>query len=247
MNRVILIGCVFLVLFGFGASMFFGLIRFNLFSVKYYSVHGIDVSEYQGIIDWNTVAEQNIDFAFIRATVGSSYQDENFIINWENASKTKIFIGAYHVFSFDSSAFDQAEFFIQTVPKDKNRLPPVVDIEFYGDYKLLPPNAQKTRDELAILLKQLENHFSKKPIIYSTHSSYRKYLAGYFESYSIWIRDVYFYPILPNNKEWLFWQYSDKGLLNGYEGKEKYIDLNIFTGSIDELSELCNREISDTF
>ena len=65
-----------------------------------FEVTGVDVSHYQGTIDWKKLAEQDLDFAFIKATEGSSYIDECFYDNWKEAEKTDLCIGAYHFFSF---------------------------------------------------------------------------------------------------------------------------------------------------
>ena len=78
---------------------------------------GVDVSAFQGKIDWHILAGESISFAFIKATEGSGYVDDNFEDNWRKASQTDLKIGAYHFFSYDSSGLTQAENFIQTVPK----------------------------------------------------------------------------------------------------------------------------------
>ena len=205
--------------------------------ISQYSIKGIDVSAYQGEIDWEVLASQNIQFAFIKATEGSSYVDEKFSQNLENAKKTDLKVGAYHFFSYDSEGKTQADNFIKNVPKDDNMLPPVVDIEFYGDKEIKPPEEKATREQLRTLIEQLEKYYEKEPIIYATQSSYKKYIDNNFDNY-IWIRDVYSTPKLEDDKEWKFWQFTDKVKLPGYKGKEKYIDMNVFNGySLDEFIE----------
>lgn len=70
-----------------------GLLLLNGFNVKGYPVRGIDVSEYQGKIDWDTISNQGLKFAYIKATEGSKYTDKQFKSNWENANKTNMKIG----------------------------------------------------------------------------------------------------------------------------------------------------------
>ena len=60
------------------------------------------------------------------------------------------------------------------------------------------------------------------------------YLKDAYAGYPLWIREVYLIPGMP----FLFWQYSDRGRLEGYEGPEKYIDLNVFFGSTEALAAL---------
>lgn len=110
-----------------------GIVPLNSPSPQRYPVRGVDVSAYQGAIDWPTLSAQDIDFAFIKATEGSSFVDSRFAYNYKEAQKTSLRIGAYHFFSFDSAGETQADHFIETVQRIPGMLPPVVDIEFYGD------------------------------------------------------------------------------------------------------------------
>lgn len=199
-----------------------------------YPVRGVDVSSYQGEIDWDILSGQNIHFAFIKATEGSSFVDRNFKYNYENAQKTDLRIGAYHFFSFDSSGETQAENFINIVPITASQLPPVVDFEFYGDKSNNLPDKEATRKELDLLLNILENHYGKKPIIYATEKSYDLYLAGHYTSYDIWIRNVIKKPKELQHQDWVFWQYTNRERLDGYIGREKYIDMNVFNGTLEE-------------
>lgn len=215
-----------------------GNIKFNHPSSKDYPVRGVDVSEYQGEIDWEKLSNQNIDFAYIKATEGSSYTDERFQYNYQNAITTSLKIGAYHFFSFDSDAISQSENYIKNVPKDMNLLPPVVDIEFYGDKNKNIPDVEKTREQLKKLLERLEEYYQKKPIIYATNTSYNLYIKDNFEEYKIWIRDIFSTPNLKDNRKWTLWQYTNRERLEGYNGEEKFIDMNVFNGSYEEFVKL---------
>ena len=89
-----------------------GVLLINNPSSAEFPVRGVDVSAYQGDIDWKTLASQNIDFAFIKATEGSNFTDKRFAFNFAEASKTSLRVGAYHFFSFESGGDTQAENFI---------------------------------------------------------------------------------------------------------------------------------------
>lgn len=197
-----------------------------------YEVFGVDVSNYQGAVDWPALAEQGVDFAFLKATEGSSLVDKRFSANWENARSAGVLAGAYHFLSYDSPGETQADNFIATVPVSPGALPPVVDIEFYGDYIEHPKSAEEVRPILDALLVRLEAHYGQKPILYVTNESYRLYVAGRYGGYPLWCS----FPILsPFWREWTFWQYSHHAVLDGYDGAERYIDLNVFRGGPDEL------------
>ena len=88
-----------------------GWILLNHPSRTRYPVRGVDVSHYQGTIDWPVLAAQDLDFAYIKATEGSSHTDEKFAENWEAAKDTGLRIGAYHFFSFDSPGESQLKHF----------------------------------------------------------------------------------------------------------------------------------------
>ncbi|MEG0894901.1 MAG: GH25 family lysozyme [Oscillospiraceae bacterium] len=228
------IAIVFLILITAFILVWNGIVLLNNPSAKQYPVRGVDVSAYQGKIEWKQLASQDISFAFIKATEGSSFVDKCFGYNYTEAQKTNLRIGAYHFFSFDSEGKTQAENFISTVDKIDNMLPPVVDFEFYADKKKNPPDAKATREQLNILLLQLENHYGVKPIIYATQKSYSMYLDGYYDDYDLWIRNVITLPTVSNSREWTFWQYTNRKRLKGYSGEEKYIDVNVFNGTIEE-------------
>ncbi|GGH18887.1 glycoside hydrolase family 25 protein [Paenibacillus segetis] len=231
-------GCACAVILGI--LLYNGVIWFNQPSSQKYPVRGIDVSAYQGTIDWDVVSQQEIDFAFIKATEGSSSQDERFNYNWEKANQTPLKIGAYHFFSYDSSGATQADNFIQTVGNSAVALPPVIDIEFYGDKEKNPPSKKATIQILDELLNKLEHYYGRKPIIYATHKSYDLYLKGTYTDYPIWIRDVLKTPTLPDKTPWTFWQYSSREKLEGYEGQEKFIDMNVFHGTESEFEYFVN-------
>ena len=225
-SSILVIICVFALLF------YRGDLLFN--DPSPYPVRGVDVSSYQGDIDWEILSNQNIHFAFIKATEGSSFVDEYFVTNFVKALNTELRVGAYHFFSSESKGKTQAENFISNVPKDIATLPPVVDFELYGSHKRNLPGKDEMRRELDILLKELEAHYGVKPIIYATEKDYDIYLSGYYGTYDIWIRNVFTHPKEPQDQDWTFWQYSNRGRLYGYAGEERYIDLNVFYGTLEE-------------
>lgn len=202
------------------------------------STIGVDVSSYQADIDMEKLKEQNIAFIYIKATEGSSSQDDRFAENWKNAEEAGLLSGAYHFFSYDSEGKTQAENFIKTVGKDiKGRLIPVVDLEYYGDKEKNPPVKEDVRRELKTYLSVIENEYGVKPMIYTRADIYQYYLKGEFDEYKKWISSLYT-PLSLNYKDnWYIWQYYNRGVLEGYSGGEKYIDLNVLNKdkSLDEL------------
>ncbi len=215
-----------------------GVILLNNPSVEKYPVRGVDVSAYQGEIDWAELAEQgDISFAFIKATEGSTFVDSRFDYNYAEARKTKLRVGAYHFFSFESEGKTQAENFIKAVSKTENMLPPVIDLEFYGEFWKNQPRRDKVQGELDDMLALLEAHYGVKPIIYLTEETYSAYIKGDYDGYDIWFRNVYSGKGLSDGREWTFWQYTNREKLNGYNGEEKFIDMNVFNGTKEQFEK----------
>lgn len=205
--------------------------------VAAYPVTGTDVSSYQGDIDWPLFAKNGFTFAFIKATEGSSHVDDKFAYNWQQAHKTKLAVGAYHFFSFDSSGATQAANYIKQVPKVKGALPPVVDLEFYGQYsRFNAPDAEAVRTELKVMLDALEAHYGVCPIIYTSKRPYEYYIKGHFDDYRLWLTGYHEEPDYSAG-EWTFWQYSERGELSGYSGFVRQVDLNVYRGSAADFKE----------
>ena len=197
-----------------------------------WEVFVVDVSSYQGAVDWPVLADQGVDFAFIKATEGSTLRDGRFADNWAGAQAAGVRAGAYHFLSYDTPGETQADNFIDLVPVTEGALPPVVDIEFYGDYLENPPEKEHVRSILDPLLERLEAHYGVKPILYVTYRSYYLYLAGGgYGEYPIWCSSPTVFPLVPG---WDFWQYSHTARLDGYDGSQDRIDLNIFRGSREQ-------------
>lgn len=204
-----------------------------------WEVFGVDVSSYQGKVDWSLLKRQGVDFAFLKATEGSSLTDPCFAENWAGAGEAGVLRGAYHFFSYDSPGESQARNFIAAVSAEDFSLPPVVDIEFYGAYLQEPKDRDEVLPILEELLSALEEHYGCKPILYVTERSYQLYVRGAYEDYPLWVS----MPVLaPVWHSWSFWQYSHTGKLQGYDGTQGHIDLNVFRGSMAELEALCRPE-----
>lgn len=174
-----------------------GYIWHNSFFAMKYEVKGLDVSHYQGDIDWTEVGKENeYHFVYIKATEGNDFIDNKFAFNWKGARMQGILTGAYHFFSMRSSAEEQAMNFISVVPKEENSLPPVIDIEIHLDH-----DPKKVTEELYTLANLLEDYYDKKPILYVTYNTYNTYVKGKFEDYDLWIRDIIKFPTL-GEREW---------------------------------------------
>ena len=199
-----------------------------------YNVHGIDISHYQGEVDWNLLEKTRqgrfpVEFIFMKATEGGDFADDKFVANFDSAKAHGFIRGAYHFYNPKTDPNKQADFFIRSVKLEPGDLPPVLDIEKKSK------DVKKLQGDLKIWLRKIENHYGVKPIIYASYKFKTKYLNdSVFDSYPYWIAH-YYVDSVRYQGEWKFWQHTDVGTLPGIDEK---VDLNIFNGSSSELKGL---------
>jgi lysozyme len=208
-------------------------INFGPASPKKLAVHGVDVSRWQGDVDWANLRTQGANFAYIKATDGGDHIDPMFKTNWRKAKEAGLKRGAYHFFYWCRTAGEQADWFIRNVPREPGALPPAIDVEWNGESscKRRPSRAQ-VLEKMQVFMDKLEKHYGQRPIIYTAPDFYRDNLRGELADYPFWLRAVAAHPskVYPGRR-WLFWQYSGSGLSHGVSGR---IDLNVFHGSEEE-------------
>lgn len=229
-NRIILWGATSLVLAGLVAAG--GFLYFRTFSPDRdrYPVRGIDVSHHQHQIDWRRVAADDVAFAVIKATEGGDHVDDAFAANLREARAAGLAVGAYHFFTFCRPGADQAKNFISVVPRDGPLLPPVVDIEFGGNCPKRP-SPEQLNAELQAFLGPVEAAFDKPAIIYLIDEAADAY-SGQIASRQRWVRSL---ALWPGHDDWIYWQYHNRGRVDGISGD---VDLNVLQGGQEKLAEL---------
>jgi len=202
-----------------------------------YDIHGIDVSHYQGTIDWEllrnrgTIDECPIRFVMIKATEGTDRLDSKFKRNFSMAREYGFTRGAYHFYSMHSDPASQARFFIKNVDLKRGDLPPVLDVEHKPQNK----SKQQFKNDVLSWLRIVEKHYGVKPILYTYYRFKQDYLNDtVFNQYPYWIAH-YYVDSVSYKGPWKFWQHTDMGKLPGIKGK---VDLNIYNGSYYELRQL---------
>ena len=132
-----------------------------------YKVHGIDISHYQGDINWKMLKQTRqgqfpVEFIFMKATEGGDFADDKFVANFDSARAHGFIRGAYHFYNPKTDAHKQADFFINSVKLEPGDLPPVLDIEKKSR------DIKKFQNDLKIWLRKVESHYGVKPIIYAS-------------------------------------------------------------------------------
>lgn len=194
-------------------------------------VHGIDVSRYQGEIDWPTAQANGVNFAFLKATEGADHADDHFATYWAQTAAAGVPRGAYHFFYHCSSAESQARWFIAHVPRDPAALPPVLDIEYTPTSPTCSgkPNPTQVRAEASRFLSLIAAHYGKRPILYTTVDFFEENGLNQLQGIDFWIRSTAAHPSeVYDGAHWTFWQYSGTGLVPGIG---HHTDLNVFSGS----------------
>ncbi len=215
-----------------------GLIRYREFGIPIpvnYSLHGIDVSRYQQIINWEAVKAMNVQetkihFAFIKATEGNDNVDFYFKRNWRKAKEAEMIRGAYHFFIASKDGTMQARNFINKVKLQSGDLPPVLDVEQTNGV-----SKAVLQQRVKAFLYAAELAYGVKPVIYTNADFYKAYLSEEFDDYPLWVAH-YLRPVEPRiSRDWHFWQHSERGRVNGISGK---VDFNVFNGDSTDFAKL---------
>lgn len=206
-----------------------------------FEIRGIDVSHYQGIINWERVSRADIkdapvSFVIIKATEGARFKDKQFKRNFRESQRYGLLRGAYHYFSPGVPVSEQVTAYTDSVKLEAGDLPPVLDIEDVGD---LSP--EEIRDAALTWMLLVEDHYGVTPILYTNLRFKERYLSGKeFDRYPFWIAH-YYVPALSWKGEWKFWQHTDRGRLPGIQ---TFVDFNVYNGSMYDLLQLCVKEKS---
>ena len=199
-----------------------------------YPIHGIDISRWQGEIDWTAVKGAGTRFVFMKATEGGDHIDPAFKRNWEGARRAGVARGAYHFVYWCRPAHEQAIWFKQHIPNDPDALPPVLDVEWNGHSRSCPQkiDPELAREKIRLMLTELEQLTGKKPVIYTDIPFHKDVLEGQFNDYPYWIRSTAALPETRySNRPWAFWQFTTTGRVPGIKGD---VDRNAFYGNEGE-------------
>jgi lysozyme len=187
-----------------------------------YPRQGIDVSHYQGRIDWPALPGQGVDFAYIKASEGGDLRDTAFAANWAGARRAGIARGAYHFFTLCRPGADQAANFIAAVPLDPEALPAAIDLEDMGPCPR-PIAPADFRAELAAFITLVEARYGKPVRLYLTEEFDRTYeISAHFDR-PLWLRSIFWAPAF-GARPWAMWQASDFRRLGGIHGS---VDWNV--------------------
>jgi GH25 family lysozyme M1 (1,4-beta-N-acetylmuramidase) len=200
------------------------------------AIEGIDVSHWQGDVDWKAVKKSGRQFAFAKATEGRSLVDEKFEQNWKRMKDAGLIRGAYHFAKPTAAAKPQARHFHKTVKPEPGDLPLVLDLE---DGEQI--GSKRLEAWVRDFVAEIESLSGKPPIIYSG-GFWKSHLNHVTENLGclLWLPQYGPKAESPRAwKTWTFWQYSD-GTINAARlkpvpGVGQSCDRNRFRGSVVQL------------
>jgi len=223
-------------------------------------VTGIDVSHWQDDkstpqkMNFNKAVDNGAKFVFIKVSERGRI-DRDFEYNWEAAGKAGLLRGGYHYLRWDLSGLIQARIFCELLRDDPGELPPVADYEAPRLGSRYPSNAL-----LLQFLEEVETKLKRKPMIYTSPGYWnlhgRNKITRQFDQkwayFPLWVAHYVknFNPGVSQpdpvepwksmGKSWTFWQYTAVGDGPAYGAESKGIDLNLFNGSMKELTDFAH-------
>lgn len=217
---------VFIFTFIFVCIFSTGVYAFPASSATLYT--GIDVSEWQGRINWEDVRSAGIEVVYIRASEGRGYIDPDAMRNYNGAKSAGIKVGFYHYLTArtEAEAIEQAQFFVSVVKGLSIDCRLAMDFESFGTLGTYEINRIAKA-----FLQEVQMLSGKEVIIYSdAYNAAYTFSSTLANNYPIWVAD--YFVSEPGNGNWTVWdgfQYSDRGRISGIEGN---VDRDFFTNKI---------------
>lgn len=189
---------------------------------------GIDVSGWQGNIDYSEVASSGIEIVYMKASEGTSFVDPYFNQNYTNAKANGLKVGFYHYLTArsNSEAVAQANFFVSTISGMTPDCRLAMDFESFGSL-----SAEKINEIGLTFMQTVESLSGKEMVIYSDTSNASNIFGGGLTNYPLWVAQYEVEEPTPNGNwnSWVGWQYTDAGEISGING---YVDRDRFTDGI---------------
>lgn len=208
-------------------------------------VQGIDVSHYQGDINWGSAKKAGIEFAWIKATEGTNIKDGKFSANYKGSYDNGVIRGAYHFARpASSSGAAQADFFAKNGgawSADNLTLPGVLDIENGSGSQCHGLSQSAMRTWISDFYNTYKDRTSRDVVIYTTANWWNTCTGGWTgmsDKAPLWVAHwTTGSPTIPTGfPTWTVWQYTDSGNIGGINP----VDRDKFNGSRDRLLALAN-------
>lgn len=187
-------------------------------------IHGIDLSHYQGEVFWEAIGDNSkMAYVYLKATEGGDRVDSKYEQNIELAHKYGLKVGSYHFFRPRTDLTKQLQNFMAQCRPSQQDLIPMIDVETKQGM-----GTEEFCDSLFKFLDMIEKAYRQKPLVYTGTNFYNNYMSGKMDGYKLMIAQYSSRePELYDGRDYLIWQYTGKGRIDGVNG---YVDKSRFMG-----------------
>ena len=222
---IIVLGIIYIAL-NVAFLYFRGQLWFNEPRARDYPVRGAVVSSDLGEVDWEVFQYAPLKFAYVRATKGIKFVDEQFADNRKGIDESRLWAGYYHEFDFSEEGEKQAEHFINTVGDLYGDLRPAVKLTAYGIYGIRMKNGETVKKELSAFLKKIKEQYGRRAVVMCDNDCYEKYVKPYFSEQTLWIIDHFNEP--SKDMDWALWEYNPRVRSEGYSNEGEYYAVTVY-------------------
>ena len=177
---------------------------------------GIDVSHYQGRVNWAEVArDKQVTFVILKATEGNSFVDETYQYNIRECKRHNIPVGSYHFYRANVDPEAQYQNMMRNINPSMQDILPVIDVELTNGV-----SPELFINRLEALCEMVTKAYGARPIIYTGRNFFAKYFnTPRFRHYKFWIAAyTTSQPELAGGQDYIFWQFTDKSRVSGIRG-----------------------------
>jgi MYXO-CTERM domain-containing protein len=196
------------------------------------TVEGVDVSTYEGTIDWSEVAASGVVYTFVRVSDGLDFPDDTFATNWAGSRSAGVIHGAYQFFEPDQDPIAQADMVLAKMGTfEADDLPPVIDVEVTDGL-----SASAVHTAVQAWVDHVAAAIGRPPIIYVGAYFWDDDVGGYDDTSSPLWHAQYTTATCPTIADpwttWAFWQYTDTGTIAGIPGAAANTDVDRWNGDL---------------
>ncbi|KRM74605.1 GH25 family lysozyme [Secundilactobacillus collinoides] len=231
-TRTLLVIAVILVAVG----SWMGWQRYKQAQLKRYPIQGISLTQDNGFVDFQQLAKHGISFAYLRASSGATYTDDDFSSNYTRAVGSDVKLGVYHVFSFSTSPKAQAANFERKVKSKTGTLPIAVQVAFYGEYNQRTLKSSATAKRLSEFITLLRHHYHQSVIIWCTPTVWRLLKDSSLSQTQRWVNSG---SLTHAGTDISFIEYDDDGSVS-MNGQTQKVPRSVFNGSRKQWTDYLN-------
>jgi lysozyme len=190
--------------------------------------HGIDVSQYDGALDWSKIAASGVSFAIARVSDGLDYPDPYFAKNWAGMKANGVIRGVYQFFRPEQSAVAQADLLLKATTFEPGDLPPFLDFEVTDNQSAATMTAG-----IAAWCREIQSKTGLTPLIYTSHRVWTGIGVTAPAGVQLWVSNWgVASPAMPSAwTQWTFWQYTNTSTAPGAPDA----DSDVFNGTVAQL------------